>query len=86
MQPKCRIGVAIGDQILDLSVIKSLFQGPVISKRQDVFDQVCSLSLFTPVTESSVMSHAVVLVTEANVSVLATRSSLVLVLCLHSPH
>uniref|UniRef100_A0A8C9XIR6 Fumarylacetoacetase n=1 Tax=Sander lucioperca TaxID=283035 RepID=A0A8C9XIR6_SANLU len=37
--PKCRIGVAIGDQILDLSVIKSLFRGPVISKHQDVFDQ-----------------------------------------------
>ncbi|KAL7405591.1 hypothetical protein ABVT39_003695 [Epinephelus coioides] len=37
--PKCRIGVAIGDQILDLSVIKSLFRGPVMSKHQDVFDQ-----------------------------------------------
>ncbi|XP_076593021.1 fumarylacetoacetase [Chaetodon auriga] len=36
---KHRIGVAIGDQILDLSVIKSLFQGPVISRHQDVFDQ-----------------------------------------------
>ncbi|KAF0043720.1 hypothetical protein F2P81_005057 [Scophthalmus maximus] len=37
--PKHRIGVAIGDQILDLSVIKTLFQGPVLSKHQDVFDQ-----------------------------------------------
>lgn len=37
--PRHRIGVAIGDQILDLSVIKSLFQGPVICKHQDVFDQ-----------------------------------------------
>lgn len=37
--PKCRIGVAIGDQILDLSVILSLFQGPVMSKHQDVFAQ-----------------------------------------------
>ncbi|XP_027137670.1 fumarylacetoacetase [Larimichthys crocea] len=36
---KHRIGVAIGDQILDLSVIKSLFRGPAISKHQDVFDQ-----------------------------------------------
>ncbi|XP_041796685.1 fumarylacetoacetase [Chelmon rostratus] len=36
---KHRIGVAIGDQILDLSVIKSLFRGPVISSHQDVFDQ-----------------------------------------------
>lgn len=39
-QPKRRIGVAIGDQILDLSVIKSLFRGPVLSKHQDVFEQV----------------------------------------------
>ncbi|CAJ1048673.1 fumarylacetoacetase isoform X1 [Xyrichtys novacula] len=37
--PKHRIGVAIGDQILDLSVVKSLFQGPVMSNHQDVFDQ-----------------------------------------------
>lgn len=39
-QPTHRIGVAIGDQILDLSVIRHLFQGPVISKYQDVFYQV----------------------------------------------
>lgn len=39
-QPRPRIGVAIGDQILDLSVIKHLFTGPVLSKHQDVFDQV----------------------------------------------
>ncbi|XP_034524769.1 fumarylacetoacetase [Ailuropoda melanoleuca] len=38
--PRPRIGVAIGDQILDLSVIKHLFTGPVLSKHQDVFDQV----------------------------------------------
>uniref|UniRef100_A0AAQ4QU76 Fumarylacetoacetase n=1 Tax=Gasterosteus aculeatus aculeatus TaxID=481459 RepID=A0AAQ4QU76_GASAC len=37
--PKRRIGVAIGDQILDLSVIMSLFRGPVMSKHQDVFAQ-----------------------------------------------
>uniref|UniRef100_A0A674A4C7 Fumarylacetoacetase n=1 Tax=Salmo trutta TaxID=8032 RepID=A0A674A4C7_SALTR len=37
--PRHRIGVAIGDQILDLSVIKSLFRGPVLSNHQDVFDQ-----------------------------------------------
>eukprot|EP00063_Salmo_salar_P008181 XP_013983016.1 PREDICTED: fumarylacetoacetase-like [Salmo salar] len=37
--PRHRIGVAIGDQILDLSVIKSLFRGPVLSNQQDVFDQ-----------------------------------------------
>ncbi|KAL1007488.1 hypothetical protein UPYG_G00087470 [Umbra pygmaea] len=34
-----RIGVAIGEQILDLSVIKSLFRGPVLANHQDVFDQ-----------------------------------------------
>ncbi|KAF5911520.1 hypothetical protein HPG69_000812 [Diceros bicornis minor] len=37
--PRLRIGVAIGDQILDLSVIKHLFTGPVLSKHQDVFEQ-----------------------------------------------
>ncbi|XP_063333363.1 fumarylacetoacetase [Pelmatolapia mariae] len=37
--PRHRIGVAIGDQILDLSAVKSLFRGPVLSKYQDVFDQ-----------------------------------------------
>jgi hypothetical protein len=39
-KPRHRIGVAIGDQILDLSVIKSLFTGPSLSKHQEVFDQV----------------------------------------------
>lgn len=34
-----RIGVAIGDQILDLSIVKTLFTGPVLSQHQDVFDQ-----------------------------------------------
>uniref|UniRef100_K7FYQ1 Fumarylacetoacetase n=1 Tax=Pelodiscus sinensis TaxID=13735 RepID=K7FYQ1_PELSI len=38
-QPRHRIGVAIGDQVLDLSAIKHLFTGPVLSKHQDVFDQ-----------------------------------------------
>ncbi|XP_066557603.1 fumarylacetoacetase isoform X2 [Amia ocellicauda] len=37
--PRHRIGVAIGDQILDLSVIKSLFTGPALSTHQDVFSQ-----------------------------------------------
>ncbi|XP_062327846.1 fumarylacetoacetase isoform X2 [Osmerus eperlanus] len=37
--PRHRIGVAIGDQVLDLSVIKSFFNGPCLSARQDVFDQ-----------------------------------------------
>ncbi|XP_072516577.1 fumarylacetoacetase [Salminus brasiliensis] len=37
--PRHRIGVAIGDQILDLSVVKHLFNGPVLGKHQDVFEQ-----------------------------------------------
>lgn len=37
--PNHRIGVAIGDQILDLSVVKHLFTGPVLSTNQHVFTQ-----------------------------------------------
>ncbi|KAL2088990.1 hypothetical protein ACEWY4_015889 [Coilia grayii] len=37
--PRHRIGVAIGDQVLDVSAIKYLFDGPALSKHQDVFDQ-----------------------------------------------
>ncbi|XP_069622586.1 fumarylacetoacetase isoform X1 [Ranitomeya imitator] len=36
-EPRHRIGVAIGDQILDLSVIKHLFNGPFLSGHQNVF-------------------------------------------------
>ncbi|XP_020637355.3 fumarylacetoacetase [Pogona vitticeps] len=34
-----RIGVAIGDQVLDLSAIKHLFDGPILSKHRHVFEQ-----------------------------------------------
>ncbi|XP_060566997.1 LOW QUALITY PROTEIN: fumarylacetoacetase-like [Ruditapes philippinarum] len=37
--PKPRIGVAIGDQILDLSVVKTLFEGPVLASQQNVFEE-----------------------------------------------
>uniref|UniRef100_A0A8C1TF26 Fumarylacetoacetase n=1 Tax=Cyprinus carpio TaxID=7962 RepID=A0A8C1TF26_CYPCA len=37
--PRHRIGVAIGDQILDVSVIKHLFNGPALGHHQDVFEQ-----------------------------------------------
>uniref|UniRef100_A0A9J7YRZ0 Fumarylacetoacetase n=1 Tax=Cyprinus carpio carpio TaxID=630221 RepID=A0A9J7YRZ0_CYPCA len=37
--PRHRIGIAIGDQILDLSVIKHLFNGPALGPHQDVFEQ-----------------------------------------------
>lgn len=35
--PNHRIGVAIGESILDLSKIANLFNGPLLSKHQDVF-------------------------------------------------
>jgi len=34
-----RIGVAIGDQILDLSKIKHLFNGPFVKNKQDIFEE-----------------------------------------------
>jgi len=34
------MGVAIGEQLIDLSVIKHLFNGPLLSARQHIFDQV----------------------------------------------
>ncbi|NP_001164364.1 fumarylacetoacetase [Nasonia vitripennis] len=37
--PKKRIGVAIGDQILDLFAIAHLFTGPLLATKQDVFRQ-----------------------------------------------
>ncbi|XP_015596619.1 fumarylacetoacetase [Cephus cinctus] len=39
--PKKRIGVAIGDEILDLSAISHLFNGPLLEKHQNVFQQDC---------------------------------------------
>ncbi|KAG8145106.1 hypothetical protein E2320_013480 [Naja naja] len=38
-KPRHRIGVAIGDQILDLNAVKHLFDGPVLSKQHHVFEQ-----------------------------------------------
>ncbi|XP_053127630.1 fumarylacetoacetase [Hemicordylus capensis] len=37
--PKHRIGVAIGNQVLDISAVKHLFDGPILSKHHHVFDQ-----------------------------------------------
>ncbi|XP_017888560.1 fumarylacetoacetase [Ceratina calcarata] len=37
--PQKRIGVAIGDEILDLSAISNLFDGPLLKNHQDVFRQ-----------------------------------------------
>lgn len=55
IQPRHRIGVAIGDQVLDLSVIKSFFNGPSLSARQDVFDQV--ISTFFILKQNSWLIH-----------------------------
>ncbi|XP_075063591.1 fumarylacetoacetase [Mixophyes fleayi] len=38
-EPRHRIGVAIGNQILDLSAIRHLFNGPFLSANQDVFNE-----------------------------------------------
>ncbi|XP_070809834.1 fumarylacetoacetase isoform X2 [Pituophis catenifer annectens] len=38
-KPRHRIGVAIGDQVLDLNAVKHLFDGPVLSKQHHVFEQ-----------------------------------------------
>lgn len=38
-QTKHRIGVAIGDKVLDLSVIAHLFNGPELVKHQNVFKE-----------------------------------------------
>lgn len=46
LQPRHRLGVAIGDQILDLSVVKHLFNGPALAKHQHIFDQVFISLLF----------------------------------------
>nr|KAI8732824.1 fumarylacetoacetase [Biomphalaria glabrata] len=37
--PRPRIGVAIGSLVLDLSVVKHFFDGPVLSSKQYVFEQ-----------------------------------------------
>ena len=41
LQPQHRIGVAIGDSVLDLSAVKHLFSGPELSSKQHVFSEVC---------------------------------------------
>lgn len=39
-QSQPRPGVAIGDDVLDLQAVKSLFVGPLMSKNSHVFDNV----------------------------------------------
>ena len=40
LQQRHRIGVAIGDYILDLTQVKEFFNGPILSSCQNVFDEV----------------------------------------------
>jgi hypothetical protein len=46
VQSAHRIGVAIGDHVLDLKAIKHLFNGPVMKSQQNVFEEVCIIVLF----------------------------------------
>lgn len=39
-QPRHRIGVAIGEKVLDLAEISDLFTGPLMSQRKSVFREV----------------------------------------------
>lgn len=39
LQPKKRIGVAIGSEILDLNAVAHLFTGKILLEKQDVFRQ-----------------------------------------------
>ena len=45
-QDNPRIGVAIGDQIVDLTAIVHLFDGPILSQHRHVFQQVSLFVLF----------------------------------------
>lgn len=45
LQPTPRIGVAIGDLILDLRCIAHLFNGPILRKNQYVFKQVFKVKI-----------------------------------------
>lgn len=49
---KPRIGVAIGTQILDLSVVKHLFDGPQMKDNQNVFEQ-STLNAFMSLSKSA---------------------------------
>lgn len=40
-QPEKRIGVAIGNEILDLNAIANYFDGPLLKNKQDVFRRDC---------------------------------------------
>ena len=42
LQPRHRIGVAIGEHVLDLAEISELFTGPLMSQRKSVLEEVRS--------------------------------------------
>ncbi|CAH1789181.1 unnamed protein product [Owenia fusiformis] len=37
--PSPRVGVAIGDKVLDLAMVRHFFEGPIMREHQDVFEQ-----------------------------------------------
>ena len=54
LQPQHRIGVAIGDRVLDLGEVRHLFDGPILSDKWDVLQKVRRLDDFI---EGEIFSH-----------------------------
>lgn len=46
-QAQPRIGVAIGDQVLDVSAVRHLFTGPALKDNQHVFAEVSGNTCLT---------------------------------------
>lgn len=42
-----RVGVAIGDHVLDVSAVQNLFTGPIMSKNASVFNEVTTRLITT---------------------------------------
>lgn len=60
LKPRRRIGVAIGEYVLDLGEISDLFTGPVMSQRKQVIQEVSSLFFFTKPAVQALLSRRVV--------------------------
>ena len=64
LQPTHRIGVAIGDYVLDLSQVATLFNGPVLSTCKESLVKVCPVhtGLISLVAKDGASMHACVFV------------------------
>ena len=64
LQPTHRIGVAIGDYVLDLSQVATLFNGPVLSTCKESLMKVCPvhMGLISLVAKDGASMHACVFV------------------------